>query len=41
LLHPQLVLLPLLRLGHHLGDQIAAEPHLPRLPPTAAGAILG
>jgi hypothetical protein len=40
LLHPQLVLLASLRPGHHLGDQIAAPPHLPGLTPTAAEAIL-
>src|SRR5215211_3642600 len=34
-LHPQLMPLPCLGLGHHLGDQVPAQPHLPRLPATA------
>jgi hypothetical protein len=34
------VSLPGLGLGHHLGDQIPAQPHLPRLPPSAARATL-
>ena len=40
LLHPQLVSMPSLGLGHHLGDEVAAQPHLPRVTPAAAGAIL-
>jgi hypothetical protein len=34
------VSLPGFSLGHHLGHQIPAQPHLPRLPPTAARATL-
>jgi hypothetical protein len=41
LLHPQLVLLPSLGLGYHLGDQISAQPHLSGLTLTAAWASLG
>ena len=33
---PHLVALPSLGLGHHLGDQIATQPHLTRLAPTGA-----
>jgi len=37
---PHLVALPSLRLGHHLGDQIPTQPHLPKLPPTGSSATL-
>src|SRR5215218_4028418 len=37
-LDPHLVALPGLRLGHHLGDQVPAQPHLTRLAPTGASA---
>src|SRR5919112_5543285 len=33
-----LVALPSLGLGHHLGDQIPTQPHLPTLTPTRASA---
>ena len=39
-LDPHLVALPSVGLGHHLGDQIPAQPHLPRLTPTGAGATV-
>src|SRR4029453_17336189 len=39
-LHPHLVALPSLGLGHHLGDQIPTQPHLARLAPTGASATL-
>src|SRR5215216_4756183 len=39
-LDPDLVALPSLRLGHHLGDQIPTQPHLTRLAPTGASATL-
>src|SRR5215218_4657451 len=37
---PHLMALPSLGLGHHLGDQIATQPHLPRLAPTGASTTL-
>jgi hypothetical protein len=37
---PDLVALPSLGLGHHLGDQILTQPHLPRLAPTGTSATL-
>jgi hypothetical protein len=37
---PHLVPLPSLGLGHHLGDQIPTQPHLPRLAPTATSTTL-
>jgi hypothetical protein len=37
-LDPDLVALPSLGLGHHLGDQIPTQPHLPRLAPMGASA---
>ena len=37
---PHLVTLPSPGLGHHLGDQIPTQPHLARLAPTGASAIL-
>src|SRR4029453_8987315 len=37
---PDLVALPSLRLGHHLGDQIPTQPHLTRQAPTGASATL-
>ena len=39
-LDPHLVALPSLGLGHHLGNQIPTQPHLPRLAPTAASTTL-
>src|SRR5512132_3192385 len=39
-LDSHLMALPSLRLGHHLGDQIPTQPHLPRLAPTGASAPL-
>src|SRR5215207_1358106 len=39
-LHPDLMPLPALGLGHHLGHQVAAQPHLPRLSPTGPRATL-
>src|SRR5215211_7834344 len=33
-LHPDLMALPGLSLGHHLGHQVPAQPHLPGLSPT-------
>jgi hypothetical protein len=39
-LDPHLVPLPSLRLGHHLGDQIPTQPHLPRLAPTGTSTTL-
>jgi hypothetical protein len=39
-LDPHLVTLPSLGLGHHLGDQIPTQPHLPRLATTGSSATL-
>src|SRR4029453_17255895 len=39
-LDPHLVALPSLGIGHHLGDQIPTQPHLPRLAPTGASTTL-
>src|SRR5512133_709794 len=39
-LDSHLMALPSLRLGHHLGDQVQTQPHLPRLAPTGASATL-
>src|SRR5215211_8172007 len=39
-LDPHLMALPSLRLGHHLGDQIPTQPHLPRLAPTGTSTTL-
>jgi hypothetical protein len=39
-LDPHLVTLPSLGLGHHLGDQIPTQPHLPRLSTTGSSATL-
>jgi hypothetical protein len=37
---PDLVALSSLGLGHHLGDQMPTQPHLPRLAPTGTSATL-
>src|SRR4029453_6929339 len=37
---PHLVALPSLGIGHHLGDQIATQPHLTRLAPMGASTTL-
>src|SRR5215203_3105133 len=39
-LDPHLMALPSFRLGHHLGDQIPTQPHLPRLAPTGTSTTL-
>ena len=39
-LDPHLVALPSLGLGHHLGDQIPTQPHLPRLAPAGTSTTL-